>query len=126
MTWIRTMSRRPRGVIICAVIIVILVGIVAMALAQPAPPAAAGDDDAVRGDRGRARGDRGFGGRGFGGRGFGGGPMAMGMMPPAIAVADDAVFVVKGNAIYKFDAETLELIAHAQIPQLEPPPRPER
>ncbi|MFQ5811464.1 MAG: hypothetical protein ACE5JM_17740 [Armatimonadota bacterium] len=48
------------------------------------------------------------------------------LMPPAIAVAGDAVFVVRGNMIYKFDAETLELIAHGEIPELEAPPRPGR
>ena len=41
---------------------------------------------------------------------------------PAIAVADGAVFVVKGNTIYKFSADNLQLIAKTQLEEL--PERP--
>ena len=43
------------------------------------------------------------------------------MGTPAIAVAGDAVFVVQAGSIYKFDAETLELLAQAEIPRPEMP-----
>lgn len=43
--------------------------------------------------------------------------------PPAIAVAGDAIFVVANNMIYKFDAETLDLLAQAELPR---PQRPQR
>lgn len=45
--------------------------------------------------------------------------------PPAIAVAGDAVFVVKGNTLYKFSADDLSLIAKAELEE-EPPPILER
>jgi len=61
------------------------------------------------------------GGQGQGMRGFrppGGGA--------AIAVAGNAVFVVANGMLLKFDAETLELLAQADLPQPEwqqmPPP----
>ena len=40
-----------------------------------------------------------------------------GMGTPAIAVADGAVFVVSGNLLLKYDAETLELLAQADLPR---------
>ncbi len=38
--------------------------------------------------------------------------------PPAIAVAGDAVYVVKGNTIYKFSTDDLSLIAKSQLEEL--------
>lgn len=58
-----------------------------------------------------------------GGRDFGFMRMQGGMAPPAIAVAGDAIFVVANNMIYKFDAETLDLLAQAELPRPERPRR---
>jgi len=58
-----------------------------------------------------------------GGRDMGLMRMMGGMAPPAIAIAGDAVFVVSGNMIYKFDAGTLELLAQAELPRPERPRR---
>ena len=87
-------------------LVVLMVGIVAYAVAQPATPAAPG---------GAAGGFQG---------GPPGGRMMMRMMgggAPAIAVTETAVFVVSGNALYKYDAETLELLAQAEIPRPQMP-----
>ena len=100
------MSKRPIAVIGLVVAVVVLAGIVAFAVAQPAQPGA---------------------GQGFPGAGAGAGAgrfqgmmrgmRGIGMGTPAIAVSGDAVFVVSANMIYKFDAETLELLAQAEIPR---------
>lgn len=58
-----------------------------------------------------------------GGRDMGFARMMGGAAPAAIAVAGNAVFVVANNMIYKFDAETLELLAQAELPR---PARPQR
>lgn len=94
---------------------VLVIGAV-VAVAQPAqpgadpfgqPPAAAGNPQG---------GPGGPGGRGGGMMGM---PM-MGMMgSPAIAVAEGFVFVVQGGALYKFDANTLDLVKKVQFE--EPP-----
>jgi len=103
------MSKRPVAVIALAVAAVVLAGIVAFAVAQPAQPGA---------------------GQGFQGAGVGPGMMGMrgmrgmGMGTPAIAVSGNAVFVVSANMIYKFDAETLELLAQAEIPRPQWPGGP--
>ncbi len=45
-------------------------------------------------------------------------PFMMGMGgTPAIAVADGAVFVVQGGTLYKFNAETLELLGKVTFEQ---------
>jgi len=49
-------------------------------------------------------------------RGMGGGP--------AIAVAGEAVFVVANGMLLKYDANTLELLAQAELPQPAMPPMP--
>jgi len=97
------MTMRKLTLIVGVIVLVGLLSWVAVAVAQPAG-----------------------GGQGGGQRPDGGRMMAMmGMMqPPAIAVAGNAVFVVRGNMIYKFDAETLELLAQAEIPAPAPPPAP--
>jgi len=45
------------------------------------------------------------------------------MQPAAIAVADGAVFVVRGDQLLKFDAGTLELLAQADLPAPTGPAR---
>jgi hypothetical protein len=97
------MSRRHIAALVCIIAVLTLLVIVAFAVAQPGQPGA---------------------GQGFQGAGAGRDPgmrgmrMMGGMMGgTAIAVAGDAVFVVRGNMIYKFDAGTLELLAQAEIPQ---------
>lgn len=68
------------------------------------------------------------GGAAGGGRGGPGGAGMMRMMgrmaPASIAVSGDAVFVVQMGNIYKFDSNTLELLAQAEIPQPEMPTPP--
>lgn len=94
-------SRHRTALIALAIVALIVVGILAFAVAQPAPQPQPG--------RGAGQG---FGGRMMGMRmmrGMGGGGVAL-------AVADDAVFVVANNMLCKFDAETLELIAQAELP----------
>lgn len=93
------MTKHRLALIVGVIVLVGLLSWVAVAVAQPA----------------------GGGGPGGGGRNFG---RMMGMMPPAIAVAGDAVFVVRGNMIYKFSADTLELLAQAEIPMPTPPTPP--
>lgn len=46
---------------------------------------------------------------GMGGPGMGMGPMAM--APPAIAVDGGFVYVVQGGTLYKFSADTLDMVA---------------
>jgi len=92
------MWRHRPVVIAVAVCVVILAGLATFAVAQPGVPG------------GYPQG---------GGRGPGmGGQQAR---PAAIAVTAQAVFVVSGSRLYKFDADTLELIAHTEIPAPEPP-----
>ena len=102
------MTTKRFAVLMPVVLIAMLVGIIAYAVAQ-----------APGGGFGGAGGAGGAGGRQPGGnrmfRGFG-------MMGgTALAVADGAVFVVQGNMLYKFDSETLELLAQAEIPRPQPP-----
>jgi len=108
------MQKRRVAVVALIVMAVLLIGLVATAIAQP--PLQQGGGGGQAGQRGGQRG----GMRGMPG---GMGMMAM-MMPAAIAVEGDAVFVVKGNAIYKFDADSLELLAQAVIPEPEMPAPP--
>ncbi len=96
------MSKRPMAAIALVVAVVVLAGIVAFAVAQPAQPGAG----------------QGFPGAGAGRfQGMMRGMRGIGMGTPAIAVSGNAVFVVSANMIYKFDAETLELLAQAEIPR---------
>ena len=89
------MSRYRSVVIAAAVLAVVLVGIVlAAAVAQPRRSGA--------------------------GPGMGGPPP----MSPAIAATADTVFVVAAHRVYKFDADTLQLVADAEIPRPAPPARP--
>jgi hypothetical protein len=95
------MPRRPIAIISLIVVAAVLAGIVAFAVAQPAQPGA----------------DQGFQGAGAGRpQGMMRGMRGPGVGTPAIAVSGNAVFVVSGNMIYKFDAEALELLAQAEIP----------
>jgi len=82
------MSRRGVAVAVAIVAGVILVGIVAVALAQPPPQ---------------------------GGQQMPWRPRMP--MAPAMAVGDGAVYVLRGNTLYRFDAQTLELLAQAELPR---------
>jgi len=105
MRGIATLSRHRMALIAVAIVAVILAGIVTVALAQPAAQQEEGQQQGR--DRGRGMARMMMGARGG----------------SAIAVTDDAVFVVTGNMLYKFDAETLELLAQAEIPRPERPQR---
>jgi len=100
------MSKRSLFVVSTLMLVVILTGFVVYAVAQAPGGGFQGGGANPAGGRG-----------GF--RGFG-----MGMGGPAIAVAGDAVFVVWGNGLYKFDANTLELLAQTEIPMPQPPAPP--
>jgi len=96
------------------VVVLALATVVAIAVAQPAPAQGQGGEDGQqRQDRGN-RGARMFGGM-------------MGMMGgSAMSVTDDAVFVLTGGMLLKYDVNTLELLAQAEIPRPERQPRGER
>ncbi len=104
------MSKRRVAVTVLVVLAVFLLGIVAIALAQPQQE-----------QGGAAQAQPGFQGGGRRAAGQMGMRMMQMMLPPAIAVAGNAVYVVRGNMLYKFDAETLELIAQAELPVQAPP-----
>jgi hypothetical protein len=96
------MSMRYAKVAGILVLVVLLASLIAYAVAQP--PAG--------GFQGGGQRDPGMMMRAMM-RGMGGGP--------AIAVADGAVFVVANNMLLKYDANTLELLAQAELPQPKPP-----
>ena len=91
------MSRR--AIIVTAVVLCVALGagLATFALAQPG-------------------GQGGFGQRGGGGAMMG--PMQG--MPVAIATTPDAVFVVSGRRLYRFDAHSLQLMATGEIPVPQP------
>jgi len=99
-------SRHRTALIGLAVALVIVAGLLSVAMAQPAPQ---------QDDQGQDEGRRGRDMRPWMMRG------AMGGV--AIAVSEDAVFVFARNTLYKFDAETLELLAQAELPMPERQPR---
>jgi hypothetical protein len=62
------------------------------------------------------------GGQGQGGGGFPGGPMmGMGGGGGSLTATDRYVYVLRGNTLYQFSADGLQLKARAELPQ---PPRP--
>ncbi|NLO07532.1 MAG: hypothetical protein GX131_17040 [candidate division WS1 bacterium] len=99
------MSNR-RMLMLVAVMFVLIAGTVTSAMAQPAP-----QEGQQAEEGGRRGGDRAAAFRG--------------MMPtsPAIAVADGAVFLFVRNTLYKFDANTLELLTQCELPTPERPAR---
>ena len=104
-----------RMAIVSGVMVVLLLGgLLAYALAQ-APGGFQGGGAGAQGAQG-GQGNRPM---------MGGMRGMMGMMGgAAIAVSGDAVFVVRGNTLFKFDAETLELLAQAEMPMPEMPQMP--
>lgn len=101
--------RKHRMLLISAAVVLIIAGtMLTMAMAQPAPQQ--GDDDGA--------GQRGGDMRGMMMRGMG--------TAPVMAVTDDAVFLFVRNTLFKFDADTLELLAQTQLPMPErPQPMPQ-
>lgn len=100
--------------LVFVVVVLALATVVAIAMAQPAPAQGEGGED---GQQRRDRGDRGA--RMMGGM--------MGMLGgSAMSVTDDAVFVLTGGMLLKYDVETLELLAQAEIPRREFRPRGDR
>ncbi len=109
------MNNRISMALAAVLALALLVGLVVVAQAQPGP----------------------FGGgpgvMGPGGPGGPGGMMAPGMVGPGMigpggpvmAATDQAVYVLMGPKIYKFDAGNLELLAEAELPRPELMPRPE-
>ncbi|MFQ6131319.1 MAG: hypothetical protein ACE5R4_04730 [Armatimonadota bacterium] len=113
----RRLPRLPLTLTVSVLLAALVVGVlpVGTALAQPPPPAAP-----IPGG-----GPPGPGGPGPGGFGPGMmpmGPRMMGAPTPAIAVANNSVYVVLGGTIYKFDAETLQLQAKNEF--IKPPEPP--
>ncbi len=52
------------------------------------------------------------------------GPMGPGMGGPgggSMAVSDGAVFILMGGTLFKYDADTLELMGRVELPRPEPP-----
>jgi len=96
-------ASKHRTLIALVVVLVIVAGVVSVAMAQPGPQ---------QGEEG-------------GGRRGGGDMRAMmmrGMMaPPIMEVSGNAVFLFRGNTLYKFDADTLELLAQTDLPMPQPP-----
>jgi len=90
------MSKRHIAVIVPVLLVVLLAGLIAYAVAQQPGGGFQG---------GGAQRPQGMGFRGFG------------MGTPAIAVADGAVFVIVNNMLLKYDAGTLELLAQAELPR---------
>ena len=92
----------------------LVVAIMAMASVAMAQPGPAEGQQGAQGDDGGRRG----------------GEMMMRMQqqqtPPASAVADGAVFLFVRNTLYKFDADTLELLAQAQLPMPQRPAGPQQ
>jgi hypothetical protein len=91
-------------------LVVAIMTMASVAMAQPGP---AEGQQGAQGDNGARRG----------------GEMMMRMQqqtPPAIAVADGAVFLFVRNTLYKFDADTLELLAQAQLPMPQRPAGPQQ
>ncbi len=105
---------RDRKTYMALVVVVLVVAtVMAVAMAQPAPGQGEDGERQERQDRGNR------GGRMFGGM--------MGMMGgSSMSVTDDAVFVLTGGMLLKYDIDTLELLAQAQIPRPEFRPRPDR
>jgi hypothetical protein len=93
------MLNRKVTVIVAVMLVLLLAGLIAYAVAQQ--PGAGFQGGGAQPPQGA---------RGMGMRGFG-------MGTPAIAVANGAVFVVSGNMLYKFDAESLELLGQAELPR---------
>ena len=96
--------------------ILALVMVVALAAALPA----ISQQNAAGGNPG---GNPGGGQPGMGGGpGMGGPGMGMGGPPSTtMVVTDKGVYVAMGPWIYRFDAETLKLVAKVEIPRPEPP-----
>ncbi len=92
-------ASRHRTLIALVVVLVIVAGVVSVAMAQPGPQQ--GEDGARRGGDMRA--------------------MMMRMAPPIMEVSGNAVFLFRGNTLYKFDADTLELLAQTELPMPQPP-----
>lgn len=97
-----------RGTVIALAVALVIVGtMLTVVMAQPGPQA---DDD----DDGRQRRD------------FRGMMMMRGGGDAALAVSGDAVFLFTRNTLYKFDAQTLELVAQTELPMPQWPQRQEQ
>ena len=86
------MSRRGMAVTGGIIAGVVLLGIVAVAAAQPPPQGEQQGQQLLR-------------------------RLPHGLGAPAMAVGDGAVFVLRDNTLYRFDAQTLELMAQAELPR---------
>ena len=92
------MSMRYAKVAGIVVLVVVLASLIAYAVAQPPGGFQGGGGQGNPNMMMAMRGMRGGGG-------------------VALAVADGAVFVVANNMLLKYDANTLELLAQAELPQ---------
>lgn len=99
------MPRNGRMLIVLAVVLVVVAGLVSVAMAQPAPQQGQQTQDGNRGGDMR-------------------GMIARAQTNPVIAATDDAVFLFVRNTLYKFDANTLELLAQTDLPTPERRERP--
>jgi hypothetical protein len=97
------MSARYAKLVGVAVLVVLLASLLVYAVAQPPGGFQPGAGQPNPNMMGMMRGMRGPGGG------------------VAIAVAGDAVFVVANNMLLKYNADTLELLAQAELPQPKMP-----
>lgn len=68
----------------------------------------------------------GFGGAfgfGFGGPGFGP-PFPLGSPPTAMAVSGNSLYILRGNTVFKLDANTLQVQRQTELPPPSEGPRP--
>jgi len=96
------MPMRYAKVLGIAILVALLVSLVVYAVAQPPGGGFQGGPGQGNPNMMMMRGMRGGGG-------------------VALAVADGAVFVIANNMLLKYDANTLELLAQAELPQPNPP-----
>ena len=108
MKMVKVASTHRTMLIGLAVALVIVGTLLSVAMAQPGPQE--GDQGDQGGRRGGDRGDM--------------RAMMRAAPTPAIAVSGDAVFLFVGNTLYKFNANTLELLAQTQLPRAERPAAP--
>lgn len=119
-----TLSRSHRiGIVVASV------SLVAATLAVVHEASAQGGPGGQGGQGGQfgpgGQGGPGFGGPGFGGPGFGGpgGPGFPGMMPgmgmgpgTVLAANNSRLFVLRGNTVFAYDAATLKMVGHTDLP----------
>ena len=103
MRMVTVVKKHRTTVILLAVLLIVVGTVLTTAMAQPGPQA--DGDDAGQRD----------------GRDFRAMMMRGGGSEVALAVSGDSVFLFARNTLYKFDAETLELVAQTELPRPQRP-----